>query len=866
MKKNIFLLLVLIIIMTTTCALGATFSDVKGTDYQESVELLTELKIVNGRNSTSFAPKEIVKRSEMAKMLVITLGKDADAQKAMGTTKFPDVAKDYWATGYINVATELGLIKGYPDGTFAPEDTVSYVEAVAMVLRALNYEDVDKLSWPDGYMEKASSISLTKGFTITNSNEGAIRGNISILICNALKSNVREITGSNANGMIYGNGDTLINKYFSNYKYVANGEVTDIDVTNKKITVTDSNKKKYTFKYTSKDIYELYGKDITILYDSEKDAVKTLEIASNNKTIHGDISEIKNKKLYISKKEYAIPSSSKIKLIGVSSINDADEVYITTKDGTVTHMVGIGEEKVFFGIASAKSYKSGSDYKVSLYDLDGEKEIFVLEDNISIAKGEVVIYTLNDDDELVVKYHIDEDDAYTVQKVSKTSIKLKNKGTYTLSTDDTIIVVCDGDISKKSYATSIEVDDVAYVIELADSKVVIGFVEEADDDDDDYDDEDDVASATKTIAKKRLNAAITAANKKKETSYSVATYEKMKLKLEAAEDINQSTASISAMDKASLALENAISNLKSATSTDKNIRKELTKFDEKIAEAKAIKESDYTSDSYKALTTALKTAESFNRVTATVAKVQEATSKLQTALDGLKNIATEDEISEIRKGMDDLIAKAEVKLNSSNKDKWSKDSKENLEEALAAAKNANYDTMTIQKLTSINNNLYTALKDLESVHKARFDEVVKSYENAVANFEKLNENDYTESSWDDVEDVIIDIDSYKDAEESKKAEYDYANNILKIEEAQDELEKAIDNLIKTKEYRAKESLKDTIRDAKKIKEEDWNAETQGKTFAEFKTMIENAEKVLEDSTATESTIKQTDEELKEYIY
>lgn len=866
MKKNIFLLLVLIIIMTTTCALGATFSDVKGTDYQESVELLTELKIVKGKSSTSFAPNDIVKRSEMAKMLVIALGRDADAQKAMGTTKFPDVAKDYWATGYINVATELGLIKGYPDGTFAPEDTVSYVEAVAMVLRALNYEDVDKLSWPDGYMEKATSISLTKGFTITNNNEGAIRGNISILICNTLKSNVREITGSNANGMIYGNGDTLINKYFSNYKYVANGEVTDIDVTNKKITVTDSNKKKYTFKYTSKDIYELYGKDITILYDSENEAVKTLDIASNNKTIHGDISEIKNKKLYIGKKEYAVPSSSKIKLIGVSSINDADEVYITTKDGTVTHMVGIGEEKVYFGIASAKSYKSGTNYKVSLYDLDDEKETFVLEDDdISIAKGEVVIYTLNDDDELVVKYHIDEDDAYTVQKVSKTSIKLKNKGTYTLSTDDMIIVVCDGYISEKNYATSIEVDDVAYVIELADSKVVIGFVEEDDDDDDD-DDGDDVASATKTVAKKRLNAAITAANKKKETLYTVATYEKMKLKLEAAENVNQSTASISTMDKASLALENAISNLKSATSTDKNIRKELTTFDEKIAEAKAIKESDYTSDSYQALTTALKTAESFNRTTATVAKVQEATKKLQTALDGLKNIATEAEISEIKKGMNDLIAKAEVKLNSSNKDKWSKDSKEDLEKALEAAKNANYDTMTIQKLTSINNNLYTALDDLESVHKARFDEAVKSYEKAIANFEKLNENDYTESSWNDVEDVIIDIDSYKDAEESKKAEYDYANNILAIEEAQTELEKAIDNLIKTKEYRAKESLKDTIKDAKKIKEEDWNAEIQGKTFAEFEAMIENAEKVLEDSTATESEIKTTDEGLKEYIY
>ena len=863
MKKNIFVMLTVMFVMIGTLVLGATFSDVKGTKYQSSVELLTELKIVNGKSATSFAPNDVVKRAEMAKMLVIALGKDSEATKAKGKTKFPDVKSDYWATGYINVASELGLIKGYPDGTFAPEDTVSYVESVAMLLRALNYEDVNKLSWPDGYMKRAKDISLTDNVTINNSNEGAIRGNISILICNTLKSNVREITGSNANGMIYGNGETLINKYFSNYNYISSGEITDIDVANKKITVTDSKNKKHTFKYTSKDIYELYGKDVTLLYDKKNDTFKSFDIASSNKTIHGNVTKVENKKLYIKKAEYAVPSKSKIKLFGVSSINDADEVYITTKNGTVTHMVGIGEEEIYYGIAAAKSYKSGSDYKVALYDFDEERTTYILADNTTIAKGDVVIYTLNDDDELVVKYHVSEDDGYTVQTISKTSIKLNKKGTYDIATSDVIITVADGTIEKKKYATSISKGDTACVLNLNDSKVIIGFVDE--NSGDDYDEDDDNTSATKTIARKRLNAAISSAiaKKKKETSYSVATFEKMLAKLEAAEDINQSSASISVMDRASYALETAINNLAKATSSDKTLRAELANLDAKIKEAKAIKKEEYTTDSYAKLTTALKSAEAFNRSTATVAKIQTQVNNLQKALDGLKSIATTKEIEEVRKGMNELIEQVEE----INKDNCTHESYADLQEALTAAKNANYDTMTIQKLVSINNNLYTAKENLVHRGKAAFDAAVKEYEELEKEFLALDRNDYTADSYDAADKILIKIDEeYKNKEKAEGFNYSYFTNTTKIKNVINALEEAKNALVKTKECRAKEDLAETVKYAKQKKEAEWNTEEAGITFAEFETMISDAESLLKNSTATESEIKEADANLGKYIY
>ena len=570
--------------------------------------------------------------------------------------------------------------------------------------------------------------------------------------------------------------------------------------------------------------------------------------------------------MYIKKTEYAIPAKSKIKLFGVSSINDADEVYITTKNGTVTHMVGIGEEEIYYGIAAAKSYKSGSDYKIALYDFDEERTTYILADNTTIAKGDVVIYTLNDDDELVVKYHVSEDDGYTVQTISKTSIKLNKKGTYDIATSDVIITVADGIIEKKKYATSISKGDTACVLELNDSKVIIGFVDEnsGDDDDDDYDEDDDNTSATKAIARKRLNAAISSAitKKKSETSYSVATFEKMLEKLEAAENVNQSSASISVMDRASYALETAISNLKKATSSDKTLRVELANLDAKIKEAKAIKQEEYTTDSYANLTTALKSAEAFNRSTATVAKVQTQVNNLQKALDGLKSIATTEKIEEIRKGMNELIAEAEKVSKASCTD----ESYADLQEALTAAKNANYDTMIIQKLTSINNNLYTALKNLVSKDKAAFDAAVKEYEKLEKEFLALDRNDYTSDSYNDAEKTLIEIDDYKEDEKAEKFDYDYVTNTKKINEAIKALEEAKNALIKTKECRAKEDLAETVKYAKQKKEAEWNAEEAGITFAEFETMISDAESLLKSSTATESEIKEADANLGKYIY
>lgn len=51
---------------------------------------------------------------------------------------FPDVNSDHWAAAEIKLLSEQGVIVGYPDGTFKPDDNVTRAEFAAMAIRALN--------------------------------------------------------------------------------------------------------------------------------------------------------------------------------------------------------------------------------------------------------------------------------------------------------------------------------------------------------------------------------------------------------------------------------------------------------------------------------------------------------------------------------------------------------------------------------------------------------------------------------------------------------------------------------------------------------------------------------------------------------
>lgn len=188
--------IVMLAAMMTT-AFAAIPSDIIGTDYEEAAQVLGVLDIMVGDKDTgSFRPEDTIIRSEAARVAISALGLQDVASVTNGATKYPDVVKNHWANGYINVATDQGLVIGDDVGTFRPDDTISYAEMVTIMVRALGYEPMalSKGGYPTGYLVTASNIGLTKDVS-GNGDEGITRGKVAKLVFNALTIKLMEQVG-----------------------------------------------------------------------------------------------------------------------------------------------------------------------------------------------------------------------------------------------------------------------------------------------------------------------------------------------------------------------------------------------------------------------------------------------------------------------------------------------------------------------------------------------------------------------------------------------------------------------------------------------------------------------------------------------
>ena len=139
LKKVIALVAVLAMVLSTV-ALGATYTDVaEDSAYSTAVESLSKLGIVTGYEDGTYGPEKTVTRAEMAALIARIQGYGETA-KAQTNTAFADVPASHWASGYVAYAANQNIVNGYGDGTFGPEDTVKYEQAVTMIMRTLGFE------------------------------------------------------------------------------------------------------------------------------------------------------------------------------------------------------------------------------------------------------------------------------------------------------------------------------------------------------------------------------------------------------------------------------------------------------------------------------------------------------------------------------------------------------------------------------------------------------------------------------------------------------------------------------------------------------------------------------------------------------
>ena len=136
-----------------------TYPDIQGHWAKEDVEIMAGFQIVRGMSEAVFAPDMSVTRAQFAALLIRSLGIE---EIKPDTSHFRDVSSGSWHYGVIEAAYAAGLINGYEDGTFRPDEPIKREEIAALVARTLRgaehevaVEDADLIL---SYFEDADQI------------------------------------------------------------------------------------------------------------------------------------------------------------------------------------------------------------------------------------------------------------------------------------------------------------------------------------------------------------------------------------------------------------------------------------------------------------------------------------------------------------------------------------------------------------------------------------------------------------------------------------------------------------------------------------------------------------------------------------
>lgn len=151
------------------------FSDVAGKWSQASVNDMASRMVVNGVGNDRYNPEGAVTRAEFAAILVRALGLPTSGQ----TNGFSDVAASDWYAGAASTANAYGLITGYPNGTFAPNATITRQEAFAILDRATQIvplQPSDSGSELSSYRDRADVASWARTSTQAILASGLVEG------------------------------------------------------------------------------------------------------------------------------------------------------------------------------------------------------------------------------------------------------------------------------------------------------------------------------------------------------------------------------------------------------------------------------------------------------------------------------------------------------------------------------------------------------------------------------------------------------------------------------------------------------------------------------------------------------------------
>ena len=170
MKKFLSLVLALVMTMSlVTVSAGAKdFTDSTKIQYNEAVDVMSAVKVIDGYAEGDFRPSTTLTRGAAAKIICnLILGPTTASALVADAAPYKDVPTNHTFAGYIAYCQKTGIISGYADGTFKPANTLTGYAFMKMLLGALGYKaDVEGYTspnWSINVAKQAINAGLNKG-------------------------------------------------------------------------------------------------------------------------------------------------------------------------------------------------------------------------------------------------------------------------------------------------------------------------------------------------------------------------------------------------------------------------------------------------------------------------------------------------------------------------------------------------------------------------------------------------------------------------------------------------------------------------------------------------------------------------------
>lgn len=282
---------------------------------QESLDILKILDVISDDYTKDTAANQEVTRAEFSYYAVRLI----KLQDYNHSTYFYDVPDSHWAFESINALASTGVVSGYGDHLFMPDQKISSTEATTILLRLFGYSS--EYFGANRFNSLAVELDLLKGF---KGSSVLTLEDMLILLRNALECNLCE-TKMGINKSYYIGDETVLSKYYDSYfeKGVLSG-ASRISIYGESINDNTAIIDGVEYINNSETLIDYLGEDISFIY-RENEREDTREILwfqsrnKNNDTITLGLKDDKEYDVSNNSLKYALESENRTRTVRLAS-------------------------------------------------------------------------------------------------------------------------------------------------------------------------------------------------------------------------------------------------------------------------------------------------------------------------------------------------------------------------------------------------------------------------------------------------------------------------------------------------------------------------------------------------------------------